>query len=217
MSLVATLASQSSQQDVNPGASSSPSSTSSSSPLDAAAAVFLGRRRRRPSPSPSPRRVLLAAAVPPPPPEPNDAFSVTVRTLDELRTQMLQPKILTLYLTSDVLLDNRELPVLEKQLRVLGACGADGLQPCVIDANDASRHFTVGATGVLELHNLVITKGKATGRPWADGGAMFVYGEEVKSKKNVELTCNELQLKYTCIFWKEHALTQAQLCFVPQV
>jgi hypothetical protein len=35
----------------------------------------------------------------------------------------------------------------------------------------------VGATGELELHNLVVTGGKATGRPWADGGALFIYGK----------------------------------------
>jgi hypothetical protein len=36
--------------------------------------------------------------------------------------------------------------------------------------NNTARHFTVGAAGELELHNLVLAKGKAVGQPWTDGG-----------------------------------------------
>ena len=75
---------------------------------------------------------------------------------------------------ADVTLDNRELPAVEKPMRILGACGGDGFAACTLSANDATRHFTVGATGELELHNLVVTGGKAAGRPWADGGAAGV-------------------------------------------
>ena len=35
----------------------------------------------------------------------------------------------------------------------------------------------MGATGELELHNLRFVNGKATGKPWADGGAIFAYGK----------------------------------------
>ena len=97
------------------------------------------------------QRVLTQAPLPPPPPtpmppppEPNDAFSATVATLADLRDQMIQPKILTIYLTANITLDGRELPAVEKQLRILGACGSDGFAACWLDANKASRHCTVG-------------------------------------------------------------------------
>ena len=119
------------------------------------------------------------APLPPPPPEPADAFSAVVDTLAKLRAEMTQPKILTVYVVRDIDLNGAELPPVEKPLRVLGACGASGLDPCTLDAGDRSRHFTVGATGTLELHNLKLSRGKATGSPWADGGAAFVYGKLV--------------------------------------
>ena len=44
------------------------------------------------------------------------------------------------------------LPVVEKPLRLLGACGTDGRAPCIIDADDASRHFTVGKAVYSHVH-----------------------------------------------------------------
>mmetsp|Transcript_24315 Transcript_24315/g.60428 ORF Transcript_24315/g.60428 Transcript_24315/m.60428 type:complete len:277 (-) Transcript_24315:731-1561(-) len=127
------------------------------------------------------RRALLLLPSPPPPhpppPEPNDGPAVTAGTLDELRAAMALSRVLTVYLTADVLLDGRELPPVLAPLRLLGACGGDGLSPCILDGNNTARHFTVGAAGELELHNLVLAKGKAVGQPWTDGGAMFVYGK----------------------------------------
>lgn len=129
------------------------------------------------SPPPRPPRRGLLLSIPPPPPEPVDAFSATVGTLAELRATMAAPDVMTLYLTQHVTLDGRELPAVERSLRILGACGGDGLAPCTLDADRASRHFTVGATGTLELHNLVVSNGNAVGKPWPDGGACFVYGK----------------------------------------
>ena len=67
-----------------------------------------------------------------------------VATLADLRDQMIQPKILTIYLTANITLDGRELPAVEKQLRLLGACGSDGFATCTLDANKATRHVTAG-------------------------------------------------------------------------
>ena len=97
-----------------------------------------------PPTTPPRRALLLTNAIPPPPPEPNDAFSATVSTLDELRTQMTQPKILTLYLTKDVTLDNRELPAVVGGLyscRRVQLLRVQLLHP--VDPVDTTRNWTL--------------------------------------------------------------------------
>ena len=89
------------------------------------------------------RRALLLLPSPPPPhpppPEPKDGPAVTAGTLDELRAAMALSRVLTVYLTADVLLDGRELPPVLAPLRLLGACGGDGLSPCILDGRESDR------------------------------------------------------------------------------
>ena len=122
-------------------------------------------------------RRLLASSVP--------SDGVAAATLAELRAHLeSSASSLKIYLTSDILLDDRELPsVAGNTTRIIvGGCGDDGTAKCTLDGAGASRHVSVNTRASLTLENLVLTRGAAgQSSPWADGGAVFVWGTLVAS------------------------------------
>ena len=125
----------------------------------------------------APARRLLASSVP--------SDGVAAATLAELRAHLeSSASSLKIYLTSDILLDDRELPsVAGNTTRIIvGRCGDDGTAKCTLDGAGASRHVSVNTRASLTLDNLVLTRGAAgQSSPWADGGAVFVWGTLVAS------------------------------------
>ena len=121
--------------------------------------------------TPAPRRALLQAPV-----------TVDVATATELRAAMADATVAAVRLANDIALDdnNGELPAVTRRVTVSGeACAATSPPGCAIDARSTSRHVTVGATGALTLSRVALVNGAPplSAQPFADGGAVFTFGE----------------------------------------
>ncbi|KAK3279825.1 hypothetical protein CYMTET_12306 [Cymbomonas tetramitiformis] len=144
------------------------------------------------------RNARLWISPPPPSPAPPPPPTDVVGSLSELISALTNPTIQEIIVWGDIFLDGSELPVVDRLVRLRGACGEGHEAKCILDAGGRSRHLSIGTKdgsvkGILLLEKMELVNGQIAVQT-NGGGAIFVGNgsqlvmEDCLLRANVALT-----------------------------
>lgn len=113
--------------------------------------------------------------------------TTTVSTATELIAAITNDEILTISLTADLIL-SVNLPPIEHEKAIVGACGARGTDACALNANGFGRILIIGSVASVTLNNLILKNGavQSADPPMSNGGALFVFGTLIGHRLSFE-------------------------------